>query len=435
MNYSMLLSRQSNISALLLGVTTLVLYFHFSYHLDRTDFVKLISLYTSLFFIFLNLLCQREEYLLIIGVLSRLIFLFSLPNLSQDFYRFIWDGRLISQGINPYLFTPNYLMSLGDFSIPQAKELFQEMGSLSAKNYSNYPPVNQLFFFITTIFSSKSILGSVLILRIIIILADLGLFYLGRKLLSYFSLPKRSIYLYFLNPLILIELTGNLHFEGIMLLFMIWSIYFLILKKYTFSAIAITISIGIKLLPLLLLPLFIPFFLQNKDGKFSIEWKYSKRLLTYICVCILTALPFFIIFSDINFVTNYKQTIALWFTHFEFNGSIYNIVKWIGKLHLGYNPIRIIGKFSPLIICITLLVITFYKKPKNIAQWINTALLLLTSYFFLSTTVHPWYIATLVGIGIFSNYTYPFIWSALITLSYYTYSQTRFQRINTYSCS
>lgn len=129
----MLLSRQSNISALLLGVTTLVLYFHFSYHLDRTDFVKLISLYTSLFFIFLNLLCQREEYLLIIGVLSRLIFLFSLPNLSQDFYRFIWDGRLISQGINPYLFTPNYLMSLGDFCNSTSKRIIPGNGISKCK--------------------------------------------------------------------------------------------------------------------------------------------------------------------------------------------------------------------------------------------------------------------------------------------------------------
>ena len=51
-----------------------------------------------------------------VAVFFRLIFLFSTPVLSDDFFRFIWDGRLLVGGFNPYLYLPSEVVNTPIFS-------------------------------------------------------------------------------------------------------------------------------------------------------------------------------------------------------------------------------------------------------------------------------------------------------------------------------
>ena len=224
---------------LLLSLGSILLYAGFAYDLVRTDFIKLISLYAALFFLSTKLIQTNQwnfKFLVVVGVLFRLVFLWATPNLSQDFYRFIWDGNLVISGINPYLYTPNEILNWKEIPIANHTLLFEGMGALSAKHFSNYPPFNQALFAIAALFGGKSILGSVIILRLQIILADIGLLYFGRKLLDTLGKPKQTIFWYFLNPLVIIELTGNLHFEGVMLFFMVWALYLIVKKKWSPAA-------------------------------------------------------------------------------------------------------------------------------------------------------------------------------------------------------
>ena len=213
----------------LLAFASALLYVAFAYDLERSDFARLISLYGALFFICYRLLKISKGLfwsLAVAGVIFRILFMGAIPNLSQDFYRFIWDGRVLLQGFNPYLFTPDMYSKdpsiVSGFSMFQAKELIRGMGTLNASHFSNYPPLNQFFFGIAALFAGKSIVGSVVVLRMIVILADLGILYFGKKLLTKLGKDPHLIFWYFLNPFIIIELTGNLHFEGVMLFFVIW---------------------------------------------------------------------------------------------------------------------------------------------------------------------------------------------------------------------
>ncbi len=402
---------------LLISITLLcvVLYIVFAYHLERADFLMLISLYGSLFLLFYLLMKTSKKqftFLIAAGLIFRLLFLFALPNLSQDFYRFIWDGRLLIQGVHPYLHLPDNLMQNPGFSIPEAAELYNGMGSLSAAHYTNYPPISQVIFTLASAFSSN-ITEAVISMRIVLIVADIGVLYFGRKLLEKLNLPKHLIFWYFLNPFIIIELTGNLHFEGVMLFFLIWCLYAIFQHKIYRAAILLACAISVKLIPLLFLPLFFQ----------RLGW---WKMIVFAVMTILAVVILFFPFLSDDFIANYRETIGLWFTNFEFNASWYYVVREIGFKVKGYNIIKSFGAVIPWVIIGFIAVLTFFRKNKNPVQLISALLLALSFYYFTSTTVHPWYITLLVGLSIFTKYRFPIVWSGVIMLSYYTYSSTPF---------
>ena len=101
--------------SILLTFACLLFYFSFAYNLARTDYIKLITLYVALFIVSYKLIqitSVNFKFLLVAAILCRLVFLLATPNLSQDFYRFIWDGSIQLFGINPYHYTPNQIIDL-----------------------------------------------------------------------------------------------------------------------------------------------------------------------------------------------------------------------------------------------------------------------------------------------------------------------------------
>ncbi len=417
--------------SILLLLTGIAFYGSFAYELNRADFIKLIGLYTGLFFISFKLIQLEKSnfwFLAGVAVLFRFVFIAATPNLSQDFYRFIWDGQLILEGINPYLSVPNDLKEFSTALELTNQKLINGMGSLSAGNFTSYPPVNQLLFAISTFLGGKSILSSVVAMRVFIILADLGTLYFGRKLLLKLNLPGHQIFGFILNPFIIIELTGNLHFEGVMLFFLTWSIYLLHQKKWIWSAILLGISVSIKLLPLLFLPLLWNYFIKNRKIENSdIPGLNFKKLLGYYLMVGLTVLASFLPFLSSEFISNFSASIALWFQKFEFNASIYYIIRWIGFQLKGYNIIATTGKILPLLIILILSGLAFFKRNNSTRKLIETMLVGVSAYFFLATTVHPWYVATPLLLSVFTKFRFALVWSFLVMLSYSAYTKNGFQ--------
>jgi uncharacterized membrane protein len=239
-----------------------------------------------------------------------------------------------------------------------------------------------------------------------LILFDLGILFYGIKFLKILKKPKNIIFIYFLNPLVILELIGNLHLEGVMVFFMILSFYHLYKKKEIYSGIFLGLSILTKLIPLIILPLFL----------FRLGLKKSIRFIVTITLVISTGFATFINYKSL---INYSESINLWFSNFEFNASIYYALKEIFK---GFN-IRLIDYMVYVIPTSIFIVLTYLiSMKKNKTQDILTqSLIILTTYLFISTTIHPWYIIPLIFLSCFTNYRYPIFWSFTIFLSYFSY--------------
>ncbi len=371
----------------------------------REDFHFILGAFAAAFVLYILVVEEYElKQVFYIAIALRLLWLFTTPNLSDDYYRFIWDGELTLNGINVFSSTPSDLIVTPEFSSELHNELYDGMNSKDY--YSVYPPINQVYFILSGLISD-SIFGRLLTLKLLFFLTEfIGLFVLF-KLASSAQIVKDKFSLWALNPLVIVEGVGNLHFEVLVLVYILLAIcYFK--RNWWLSAIFYGVAISTKLLPLMFLPLLIPFFGWMKSIKYG---------AVAGGVFVLTFVPF----MSLEILQNTWSSIDLYFQTFEFNASIYYIVRWIGELSFGWNIIQTAG---PVMAGITILVIAIFSfTPKRYLK-LNlpaTALIVSTVYLLMSTTVHPWYALIPFGISLFSKHKYPFWWTGLIFLSYSFY--------------
>ena len=246
-------------------------------------------------------------------------------------------------------------------------------------------------------------------MKLILGLFDVGSIFLIQKILKKNDLPAKNVLLYALNPLIIIELCGNAHFEAAMIFFFLLGIHFWNQQKIGFAAIAIAFSIASKLLPLLFLPFFV--FEKSKKSLVHFQTKFVTILLVSI---ILLFLPLY----STQLVENMGASLNLYFQKFEFNASIYYVFRWIGFQIFGYNQIAILGPALGVIVFLTIFYWVFREKW-NLYQ---NLLWSITLYLLCATIVHPWYLTLPIAISVFTNERFPILWSFLIFGTYINYS-------------
>ena len=392
---------------------------------ERYEHFKLIGLFLSVFaLLFILIKYQKSSVfeLVVLSLASRLLLWDYFPALSQDFYRFIWDGMLNAKGFNVYVNLPQTLWE--NFSIEHnqfTETLYRKMGKLSAHNYTNYPPFAQLIYTLLYKICGENITAYVYGLRIVNWLAELGSFWFMWQLMRHFKINLKSIFWLILNPLILLELTGNLHFEAVMLCFFLGFLYFFLVKKrYYLSILLLSLSIVSKLLPLIILPLILS-YRYHKDLRISI----LKGLFLCSQTLILSLISY-LYFVDQQLISSYSESLGLWFSTFEFNVSIYYVLREIGYWMVGYNAIAFIGKLLAAVIFFTVMCISFWKYKQNKAEeFLKKMSVIFLIYFLLATTVHPWYLILPLSLGIinrnFLTKQLLLIWSATVVLSYASY--------------
>ena len=424
------------------------------YLAERSDTIVLLLVYLLAFgaYLLAYRLAQTPrqiKQLLVVAVLARMALIPMMPNLSDDVYRFVWDGRLLYQGYDPFAYLPSEIMR-GEAAVNALgidPELYDQLNS--PNYYTIYPPVNQAVFALAAWLSPTSVRGSAIIIRLVVFAAELLTLWLlwqllntehrtrndeyrGKKISSFiiqhslfdihflqtvqdekkrpYQPPPRAVLLYALNPLVIIELTGNLHFEALMITFVLGSVYLLRKRKIVGSGVALALAVCTKLVPLILLPLYLR----------RLGW---KRALFFYAVVGITTVALFLPLITPELIAGMRDSVGLYFQKFEFNASVYYLVREVGFYQKGYNIIQSAGRWLAISTFLIIVVYALLERERRLLvafSWVWLIFLLL------STTVHPWYVTPLLAFTAFTPYRYALLWSGLVFFSYVGYTTTGF---------
>ncbi len=309
-------------------------------------------------YIFKNEIRTKDVYLLIFfALLLRLSFISTTPIGSDDVYRYMWDGKIQSNGINPYLYIPidEHLNSFHSDLLPAALN-FKEMKTI-------YFPLSQWLFYTGYKLSGESVWGYKFLLFLFEMLTLAAIFLLIKKM----KIDLKYSLLYALCPLSIFQFGIDAHLDGFGLPLLLFSLFFYFDNKKILSAIFLGLSFSIKPVGLVIIPIF---FLNEKN------------ILDKIKIAVIPFIAFFVQFIPYITTTNPFEAFFIFTKNWYFNGFVFNI----------FNTIFSNNQTSRLICGILLVVslVPIYYSKKALIEKIYFALMLLMIF---SPVVHPWYIA------------------------------------------
>lgn len=394
--------------SLLFGAFTVYL----GYFAQRTDFEPFFAAYAAFFGLYAWVCFVPQPislgWWMALGIALRVILLFCLPSFSDDYLRFLWDGRLSAAGIHPFLHPPRYFIDHQILLPGIGPELFHRLNS--PDYYTVYPPVCQAIFAVAGILAPQHEWLGMFILKLFLLGFEVGVIRLLWKKWTKTD-EKRTPHpalLYALNPLILLELVGNSHFEGVMIFFLLASMLQLQQGKIPQSAVLAALATAVKLLPLMFLPLIWRRLGWRKGWRFMVVFGISSLLLFSPLIAVLP---------------NILESLDLYFRQFQFNASVYYLIREIGYLHFGWDIGEQSGPWLGVATLSGLLLIAVLFNPGNKNSRLAAAMLFsLLIYLSFAAVVQPWYVCVPFAISLFTHWRFAVLWTGLVALSYSHYN-------------
>lgn len=347
--------------------------------------------------------------MILLAIAAHVIPFFFEPHLSNDHFRFIWDGEIYWSGINPFDYSPNELFHQPFVkSSEYLREIHSNISDLSQNNYTIYPTVNQWYFIVATYFGDSITVSTNIMRALMLGTTILGAMYLF-KLIGLLSIHRTKGWLLYLNPLWIIECQGNLHFEGVMISFLIIALYFLVKNKKVIASLLFTIAVQIKLIPLIILPI----LWRRIGGKAS--------LIVYMIIG-LTTIGLSLVFLNGSNIGNFLASLRLYFGVFEFNSFILHYTISLCKVVSGWNMLREIGPVFSAFTFITVNYIAFRHSQPDWRSFFKRATFATLIYLLFTATIHPWYVLLLLFFSLLTEYSFGIIWSFLVFISYSFYT-------------
>jgi hypothetical protein len=188
---------------------------------------------------------SRAGLILAVALLLRVFLLPVLPSLSDDVYRYIWDGRVVGAGLNPYVLAPE-----APELVPLRDDLWTAMSHHDVPTV--YPPLAQALFTL-----SARLPAPVYALKAILALLDLGACALLLMLAGRWNLPLERTIWYAWNPLVTVEIAGMGHVDGLGVALVILATTLLAWpgRHLLSGAVAAAGAVLAKLVPVLAIPI------------------------------------------------------------------------------------------------------------------------------------------------------------------------------------
>jgi hypothetical protein len=184
----------------------------------------------------------------IAAILARVIVLGTSPSLSDDVYRYLWDGHLLHQGISPYAHPVNS-PELDAYSTP----LRQYVNN--SEMASPYLPAAHVFFWSMEWIAPQQVKAY----QVAAILLDLLTGVLISQILLRLKLPSSSLLVYLWNPLVIVEFAHSAHVD-VWMLFLFMLAVFTILrfpKEHLAASVLFAFATLTKGVPALVVPIFL----------------------------------------------------------------------------------------------------------------------------------------------------------------------------------
>jgi alpha-1,6-mannosyltransferase len=303
--------------------------------------------------------------LLRIGALAAPVFL------SDDIYRYIWDGRVQAAGINPYRYVPTdaHLEALRDAAI---------FPNVNRNNYAPtiYPPMAQMFFFLSTRFGE-----SVLVMKLALVAVEAVGIYGLLQVLRGIGAPRENILFYAWHPLPVWEIAGSGHVDAVMVAFVALALAAAVRCRRAWSGAALAAATLVKFFPLALVP---ALWRPTKTNRGDWRW-----LAAFAAVIIAAYLPYIGVGSRVfGFLSGYvaEEKLA--------SGSGFWIVEVLRRavplptaLYLALAGTILAG-----------LAIAAWRRPPGSLVSLRWAMILVVATMLLASPHYPWYFVWLVAL-------------------------------------
>ena len=340
---------------------------------------------------------KTQVFLLIFipAILCRFVLLWDYPYLSDDIFRYMWDGRVWANGVNPYMFAPN------DAALAAIRDAVIFPNVNHAEIPTIYAPVLQVIFRIT-----YEISPTMTAFKIVMTVFDLAIIIALIQLLKALNLPPLLAFIYAWNPLVIIETAGGGHIDSVGVFFLV--LFFIALTKQRFwqSLIFLALATLTKFVALIMLP-----FIWLRLG-----WKKAT-----IYTLILGALLFLAYLPFLDAGETLYKALTEYTTRWKFNASLFELpFHFFSWLYPHAYEDQVLYKTKVFLGCGfgALFLWLLFDADKSKESWSKYWFVLFATICAVSPTLHPWYLIWLTPfLAIFPNRAWILL-TGLVILSY-----------------